>query len=1075
MRGGRLPNSRDKWEMINQILREDRVGVLVLQETHLTDDDVTSLHARYPKRLHIIHSCDPDQPNACGVAFVVNKLLVAWREVSHREIIPGRALLLTTKHYAGRATRLLNVYAPNNSTYNGQFWTALLGHWGTHHLPSPDAVLGDFNVVDSPLDRLPPWPDPPAMADALHSLVAHFHLIDGWRHTFPSQLGYTFRQRNSTSQSHLDCIYVSPFLLKHSQNWNIEPPGFPTDHKLVSMELFDLTLPFIGEGRWSIPLFALQRRPLLGLIEELVVAALTNMEASSLDRTYEVNPQAVFADFKKEATLRAREYARKNIPKLDTHIRKEQDALKEVLRNEFLLEEEKAYEAGLIDKSIQSLEELHFHKVRDNTKAHNILEGETVSRYWTGLNKNKTPQDTIKALRTCSTNPPVYLRRSDEMAAEAGRYHDGLQLDTSTTSNPNREAIIDEVLGTLDVKVQDDERPALAEAVSEGEVAWAIKRLPLGKAAGLDGIPHELWRHLAEKHDKLMKVNRPSCNVYRLLSLVFNDIHDYSSHPSLEFADGWMCPIYKKKDHADIANYRPITILNSDYKVLTKLLTRRLTEVAPRLVHEDQAGFITGRHATNHTELANLVIHSCAVKGVNGAIVSLDQEKAYDRVMHDFLWKTLDKLNFPTRFTGLIRTLYESARTTVMINGVQSPKFDIIRGVRQGDPLSCLLFNLAIESLACMIRKANLHGLRLSASGGPVKLTLFADNTTVFLSERDDITTLNAILDKWCTASGAKFNTEKTVIIPVGTPEYHRQVIESHKLSQPFPPFPPALRIAQDGEPVRILGCFVGNSVKQEAIWVPTIDRITASLAQWGKSHPTIIGRCLIVNMEVGGCTQYLSYVQGMPLSVEKRLTKLIGDFVWDNRPSHPINLPTLSKPLCEGGLKLLDLRARNEAIELRKIHSYLNFNQCPTWAYIADELFSLNSAVSTLAVDGKSRLNPFLQAWHPKTSGKHCTLPASLIRLFQTTRKYNVLLAPIALSSDLKASLPIWSHLAIPKPAYPRCPAVIRCLRNIHRVSTVGDAAALASTALPSTHQDGRPFCRCAACLPLTTAGNVS
>ena len=102
----------------------------------------------------------------------------------------------------------------------------------------------------------------------------------------------------------------------------------------------------------------------------------------------------------------------------------------------------------------------------------------------------------------------------------------------------------------------------------------------------------------------------------------------YMAHPSLEFADGWMCPIYKNKDRADIANYRPITVLNSDYKILTKLLTMRLTGVAPKLVHEDQAGIITGRHATNHTELANLVIRSCAVKGVNGAIISLDQEKA---------------------------------------------------------------------------------------------------------------------------------------------------------------------------------------------------------------------------------------------------------------------------------------------------------------------------------------------------------------------------------------------------------------------------------------------------------------
>ena len=422
-----------------------------------------------------------------------------------------------------------------------------------------------------------------------------------------------------------------------------------------------------------------------------------------------------------------------------------------------------------------------------------------------------------------------------------------------------------------------------------------------------------------------------------------------------------------------------------------------------------------------------------------GAIVSLDQEKAYDRVMHDFLWKTLDKLNFPPRFTALVRTLYESAHTTVIINGVQSPKFDIIRGVRQGDPLSCLLFNLAIESLACMIRKSGLQGLSLSSHSDPILLTLFADDTTVFLSSNDDLAALNAILDKWCTASGAKFNNEKTIIIPVGSPEYRQRILESRKLNHFSAPFPPYLRIAQDGEPVRILGCFVGNNVEQEAIWTPTIDRITESLAQWSKSHPTIMGRRLIVNMEVGGCTQYLTYVQGMPPNVKKRLSKLISDFTWDNRSSHPINLPTLDKPLNEGGLKLLNLKARNEAIELQKVRSYLNFEQRPTWAHVADDLLRLNAAgPPTLMADNKSRLNPFLQSWRPKTSGKYCTLPNSLIHMLRTAKKYNVMLAPIALSKNLKDSLPIWSHLAIPRHAYPQNPATIRCLHDVHHISTV-------------------------------------
>jgi hypothetical protein len=101
-----------------------------------------------------------------------------------------------------------------------------------------------------------------------------------------------------------------------------------------------------------------------------------------------------------------------------------------------------------------------------------------------------------------------------------------------------------------------------------------------------------------------------------------------------------------------------------------------------------------------------------------------------------------------------------------MINGFLSETFEVTRGVRQGDPLSCLLFNLAIEPLAIMIRNSQLEGLKIPKLQEKLKALLFADDTTVFLSNTDSLNTLMSILDKWCTATGAKFNKNKTEIIP---------------------------------------------------------------------------------------------------------------------------------------------------------------------------------------------------------------------------------------------------------------------------------------------------------------------
>lgn len=87
-----------------------------------------------------------------------------------------------------------------------------------------------------------------------------------------------------------------------------------------------------------------------------------------------------------------------------------------------------------------------------------------------------------------------------------------------------------------------------------------------------------------------------------MLQLVYNDLERFGPSPLFKFAHGWLCPLYKKKDRDDIANYRPITVLNADYKIFTKALTIRLAPAALKVIHPDQAGFMKGRRIDDHTE-----------------------------------------------------------------------------------------------------------------------------------------------------------------------------------------------------------------------------------------------------------------------------------------------------------------------------------------------------------------------------------------------------------------------------------------------------------------------------------------
>ena len=105
--------------------------------------------------------------------------------------------------------------------------------------------------------------------------------------------------------------------------------------------------------------------------------------------------------------------------------------------------------------------------------------------------------------------------------------------------------------------------------------------------------------------------------------------------------------------------------------------------------------------------VVKLMIDMCEVEETNGAIVCLDQEKAYNKIAHDFLFRSLARFGLPEHFINTVRSLYGDAHTVVIINGEISSPFQITHGVRQGNPLSCLLFNVAIESLATMLRESN--------------------------------------------------------------------------------------------------------------------------------------------------------------------------------------------------------------------------------------------------------------------------------------------------------------------------------------------------------------------------------
>ncbi|KAL1940025.1 hypothetical protein VTO73DRAFT_9360 [Trametes versicolor] len=1071
-------------------MKDRRLGVLLLQEAHLTDERCANIHRMFANRIKVMFSSHPTAPTQReGVAVILNKKIISAKGAEMKVIVPGRAIQLELPWRGGEVRRILCMYAPTSAGVGERtdFFKEVKRYYETHpHTLKPHLMAGDFNNVEDAMDRAPMSEGGvDASVEALDDLKRSLGLemVDGWRATYPTARCFTFHRGTgeAATMSRLDRIYVTPEVGRWTREWGIEQVGVKTDHSLVSVLLTTLTAPEVGKGRPVFPMHLLRDKELAKKMKERgKVAERELMEVKRVGRTNEANPQTVLSSLKEDWLQMSRDRERDIVPRL---IREIDQLEKKLAEHERSPERADAVreEVAELCKQLKALKAKRCKQQQEKTRAKHRVAGEIPTKYWTRLHVEPAPRELIPAFeiedRRDAAGERCYETDSAKMADMAKTHYDGIQKDGPEIPSPERrEADIRIALESVKRPVSDEDREELAAVIQREECELALQTAKSGTAPGLDGIQYEVWKTM---HARFVEDSRHptrtggAFDVLAILTAAFEDIQKHGVCEGTGFADGWMSPIYKEKgERTRVVNYRPITLLNTDYKLLTKILAVRLAAVAPAIIHPAQAGFVPGRRLRNHTQLAKMMMAWAEAKEENGMIVALDQEKAYDRIAHDYLWRVLEKFRIPEQFTAIIKTLYANAVTSVAVNGVTSNTYRIYRGVRQGDPLSCLLFDLAIEPLSEMIRGSPLEGYKIPGALETLKATLFADDTTVYLKEGDDFGKLQEILDTWCSAAKAKFNIAKTELIPIGSKSYRAQVVETHKREGRWKNFPEGAQVAADGRAVRMLGAMVGNGVDDGEAWTVRLAKVESAMKRWRQSSSTNEGKVNAAQMLVGSMTQFATDVQRMPETVVKRLVAMIRCYVWEDKHHVPVAMEYLYLPKAQGGLDMIDIEARNEAIDIMWLKAYLSSGPGrPMWAAVVDDLLAHHVPKDTAARKELPRINMFLQHWSPKT----CALPADMKAMIKVAKKYGLRQEGLAFNRATLRDMPIWGHGqtdVTEMKKMTRKSAAVRCLARNHGVVTVGDAERLAGNLSGAEHRTTQK-CVCAACeLAITVAG---
>ena len=385
-------------------------------------------------------------------------------------------------------------------------------------------------------------------------------------------------------------------------------------------------------------------------------------------------------------------------------------------------------------------------------------------------------------------------------------------------------------------KLSSDQCASLEKDFTLQEIEEALKMTEKTKAPGPDGINagviELLW--LVMKDEVLN---------------VFRQFHSTCVLPPGSNSS-FIALIPKITNVTQPSDFRPISLMNALVKLLSKVLANRLKLVMTILVSQHQSAFIKGRQISDGILITSEIISLLQNRKTRGLVFKIDFEKAFDRVNWDFVFDIFNAMNFGSKWIGWVRSIFTSSRISILVNGSPTQEFTPSRGLRQGDPLSPLIFNLVGEALSCLLTMGVSKGIfRGIESKGDIKNFThlqFADDVILFINDDDSsVLGVKRTLQCFQVISGMKLNFEKSKIFG-----FHASTSQLRKWTS-------YLCCMHGKLPFTYLGASIGSSPTAIKFWDPLISRIKKKLGAYETSHISMVGRVILLKAAIDSTPIY--------------------------------------------------------------------------------------------------------------------------------------------------------------------------------------------------------------------------